>query len=100
MNSPLKAIRAKCLDCSTSARGVKFCPCHGKDGKACALWPFRFGKRPNTLKKGPGAWLLDPERVSASVVPIEECAAELHCGRKTAEGLPFPSAGDSLGGNL
>ncbi len=40
--SPLKAIRAKCLDCSCgSSNEVKFCPV-----TKCALYPFRFGKNP------------------------------------------------------
>ena len=41
--SPLKAVRAKCLDCSGgSAKEVREC-----DISTCALWPFRFGKNPN-----------------------------------------------------
>lgn len=40
-NSPMKAIRAKCLDCSGgSSNEVKMCPI-----KDCPLYPFRFGKR-------------------------------------------------------
>lgn len=40
--SPLKAIRAKCLDCSCgSSNEVKLCPV-----TKCALYPFRFGKNP------------------------------------------------------
>lgn len=40
--SPLKAIRAKCLDCCCGQRTeVGVCPC-----KDCPLWAFRFGKNP------------------------------------------------------
>ena len=39
--NPMKAIRAKCLDCNGTASEVKLCPCKG-----CALWPFRLGKNP------------------------------------------------------
>ena len=39
--TPLKAIRAKCLDCNGSATEVKLCPCTD-----CPLHPFRFGKNP------------------------------------------------------
>ena len=43
--TPLKAIRAKCLDCSAwNAQEVRLCPI-----KTCALWPFRFGKTPKGL---------------------------------------------------
>jgi len=40
--TPMKAIRAKCLDCNYTANEVKLCPCTN-----CALWPFRLGKNPN-----------------------------------------------------
>ena len=38
--SPLKAIRAKCLDCCCfQSSEVRLCP-----NKDCPLWYFRFGK--------------------------------------------------------
>lgn len=41
-NTPLAAIRAKCLDCCCdSPHEVKYCP-----AKDCRLYPFRFGKNP------------------------------------------------------
>ena len=41
--SPLKAIRAKCLDCCCgSAYEVKNCVIYD-----CALYPFRMGHNPN-----------------------------------------------------
>lgn len=46
--TPLKAIRAKCLDCSgDSANEVKLCTIEW-----CPLYPFRLGKNPN--RKGIG----------------------------------------------
>ena len=40
--TPIKAIRAKCIDCSCgSLREVR--ECHMKD---CSLWTYRMGKRP------------------------------------------------------
>lgn len=42
--SPLKAIRAKCLDCTCGqASEVKNCP-----SKQCPLWEYRFGKSERT----------------------------------------------------
>lgn len=42
ITSPLKAIRAKCLDCCCGqSNEVKLCPVEN-----CALWQFRFGKNP------------------------------------------------------
>ena len=41
--SPMKAIRAKCLDCCCgSVNEVRLCPCPD-----CSLYPYRFGKNPN-----------------------------------------------------
>ena len=41
--TPLRAIRAKCLDCMCgSASEVSLCPSNG-----CPLYGFRFGKNPN-----------------------------------------------------
>ena len=43
ITSPMKAIRAKCLDCCIGQREeVKLCP-----AKDCPLYPFRLGKNPN-----------------------------------------------------
>lgn len=43
--TPLKAIRAKCLECSCgSPSEVKLCPMTD-----CALYEFRLGKNPNIV---------------------------------------------------
>jgi len=40
--TPIKAIRAKCLDCSCGEKKeVRLCPI-----ERCPLWPYRMGKRP------------------------------------------------------
>ena len=40
--SPMKVIRAKCLDCCCfQAAEVRDCP-----AKACPNWPYRFGTNP------------------------------------------------------
>ena len=40
--TPMKSIRAKCLDCCCgSSREVELCP-----AQSCALWPFRSGHNP------------------------------------------------------
>ena len=44
--TPLKAMRAKCLDCCCgSAKEVQLCPCTD-----CSLYPYRLGRSP-TIKK-------------------------------------------------
>lgn len=46
LKKPLKAIRAKCLDCSgDSSNEVKLCPI-----PECWLFPFRFGKNPYSTR--------------------------------------------------
>ncbi len=40
--TPVKAIRAKCLDCSCGqVKEIRECPV-----MTCPLWPYRMGKRP------------------------------------------------------
>jgi len=47
VRTPIKAIRAKCLECSNgSATEVTHCPI-----KRCALYPYRHGHRPGWENK-------------------------------------------------
>jgi hypothetical protein len=47
--TPLRAIRAKCIDCSGGSKPeVKHCPITD-----CPLWPYRMGKNPARAGKGP-----------------------------------------------
>jgi hypothetical protein len=40
--TPVKAIRAKCMDCSNNQYSeIKECPI-----KSCSLWSYRLGHRP------------------------------------------------------
>ena len=44
--TPVKAIRAKCLDCSYGqAQEVRLCPI-----KKCPLYPYRMGHRPKDVE--------------------------------------------------
>ena len=46
---PMKAIRAKCLDCCCGQEAeVRYCTCTD-----CPLWLFRFGFNPKNDKRGP-----------------------------------------------
>lgn len=46
LQNPVKAIRAKCLDCCCNQiNEVKECPVQN-----CAIWPFRLGKNPYRAK--------------------------------------------------
>ena len=43
MNTPIKSIRKKCLDCSNyQYNEIKHCPIIN-----CPLYPYRMGKRPD-----------------------------------------------------
>lgn len=46
--TPMKAIRAKCVECSgDNLAEVRMCEIDD-----CALWPYRMGRRPGTVRKG------------------------------------------------
>lgn len=56
LTNPIKAIRAKCLDCCCNQQNeVKLCTCTD-----CPLYPFRFGKNPYKAKRN-----LTPEQLVA-----------------------------------
>ena len=45
--TPIKAIRAKCLECMCGSRyEVKMCVCSG-----CPLWEFRLGHNPHIKRR-------------------------------------------------
>jgi hypothetical protein len=68
--TPIKAIRAKCLDCCCDQRDeVKLCP-----AKDCPLWPFRMGKNPNRSKN-----MTDEQRLAA-----KERLAKARAAKKNA----------------
>ena len=71
---PLKAIRAKCLDCCCgSVKSVRYCPCDGTHSTWCPLWPYRFGMRPATAAAKYGRRFLAPELMPDSSVALEDC---------------------------
>jgi len=60
---PLKAIRAKCMDCSTTFKSVKYCTGDGLHSTRCELWPYRFGLRIPAAIRKIGAKFLDPKQM-------------------------------------
>jgi hypothetical protein len=71
--SIFRAVRAKCIDCAGGSRKyVKFCPGDGLHALRCALWPFRFGLRPETARKRYGADLLDPQAMPDASVNLDD----------------------------
>ena len=74
IRTPLKAIRAKCLECSNgSSNEVKLCPI-----KDCALYEYRTGHRPttgeekkkNTNKPYP-TWLFQKKSIAEGKTTVE-----------------------------
>ena len=58
ITSPIKAIRAKCLDCCcNNSSEVRLCP-----ASDCPLHPFRFGKNPYRTKRE----MTDEQRAAAA----------------------------------
>ena len=56
--TPLRAIRAKCLDCvAEQPQEVRLCP-----SENCPLWPYRMGHNPN--RKGIGVFKSDDEPIA------------------------------------
>jgi hypothetical protein len=59
IKSPLKAIRANCIDCcGGSSAEVKLCECTN-----CPLHSFRFGKNPHAKKRS----LTDEQRQASAI---------------------------------
>jgi len=74
--TPMKAIRAKCLDCCCGNRkAVKFCPCDGVHSAACPLWPLRFGRRPESVRTSLGKEYVTPGALPGPGVAMEDCRA-------------------------
>lgn len=62
-----KVARLKCLDCcGGSSREVKACPIHD-----CAVWPYRFGREPETVAKREPQ-LMDPVYVVLAGAVLDE----------------------------
>lgn len=63
ITSPLKAIRAKCLECSGgSSNEVKNC-----NVSLCELYSFRFGKNPFRAKR-----VMTPEQKTAAILRLQK----------------------------
>ena len=62
IRTPIKAIRAKCLDCcSFQAQEVRLCPCQD-----CPLFPYRMGHNPNRKGMGGNIKALSAEKANSA----------------------------------
>jgi hypothetical protein len=68
--TPLQAIRAKCLDCSShKPKEVRECLV-----STCAIYPFRLGHNPNRKGVGPGIVIKDLQNAIESLKTLENKA--------------------------
>lgn len=75
--TPMRALRAKCLDCASgSPKEVRICYI-----PECPLWAYRFGKRPESVAD---ASLLEPDHVRA--LADQQSARELAGYRQEDDG--------------
>ena len=82
--TPIKAIRAKCLDCAGNRKDVRNCIC-----PECPLYPFRLGHNPNRAGIGNAS--------NFQKKPTQEGSFE---NRKVSEGNYTPGCENELGGVL
>jgi len=74
--TPLKAIRARCLDCAESKSGVRGCSFDGVKDTECPLHPLRMGKGARaTLKriKAYCLWCCNGQRNEVRLCPSLGC---------------------------
>ena len=76
--TPLKAIRAKCIDCSGfEPKRVRECPFDGKEDELCQLYPLRMGKGSRSTLKQIRAyclWCCIGQRKEVKLCPSTKCS--------------------------
>jgi len=71
--TPVRAIRQHCVECSGgSSKAVAYCSCDGVHSTWCPLWPYRFGRRPETAAKRYGERFLNPKLMPGAGVNLED----------------------------
>ena len=84
LKTPMKAIRAKCLDCSCNQIvEVRECPI-----KACPLWPYRMGMHPDTAEKRAQKRAAKNEKENRTAKGTEFENDELQCDSFANQGTP------------
>lgn len=86
----LRLVRAKCLDCSESAKYVTWCPEDGIHSNRCELWPFRFGTTPDTIKRRYGPGLVTPSMMPSADVNLDDLPADMRGAAAHLQGGKLP----------
>ena len=83
--TPLKAIRARCTDCSESVTEVRESPFDGSQDEQCLLHPFRMGSGKAKLKdiRAYCLWCCAGQRAEVKLCPAVKCSLwEYRFGRR------------------
>jgi hypothetical protein len=71
--NPLRAMRAECMECSgDNSKVVIWCTCDGLHSTRCELWPYRFGRRPATIRQKYGPRLMTPGMMPGDGVDLDD----------------------------
>jgi len=94
--TPLKAIRAKCLDCSGGEyKEVRECPFDGKQDEECPLYPLRMGTGSRATLKRIRAyclWCTNGQKQEIKLCPSVACSLwEYRFGKRFKSTLQSPS---------
>ncbi len=77
-NTPLKAIRLKCIDCSGfELKDVRECVFDGKDEELCPLYHLRMGKGSRTTLKAIRSyclWCCIDQKSEVTLCPATKCS--------------------------
>jgi hypothetical protein len=97
--TPVKAIRAKCLDCTCNQpKEVRLCPVY-----SCPLWPYRMGHRPTQqlFDEKPPRYVAPPHLPviddAGRILSPEERKSRASSGKTPSNGRTEPSAAPPTG---
>jgi hypothetical protein len=101
--TPLKAIRAKCLDCSGGEyKEVRECQFDGKQDEECPLYPLRMGRGSRSTLKRIRAycvWCCNGQRQEVKFCPSVSCPLwEYRFGKRPQKTSFLPKIGSTEGG--
>jgi len=96
--TPLKAIRARCLDCWETRKETAECVFDGEQDALCPLWAYRFGKNPKRMGIGKGRKTrsqftaqanIDPQRVNIPETAPEARKPQVEWVKLAAKANPW-----------
>lgn len=100
--TPIKAIRAKCIDCSgNELKQVRECPFDGKNDKLCPLYSLRMGKGSRATLKQIRAyclWCCNGQKDEIKLCPAVKCSLwEYRLGKRPKKCCLLPEIATTEG---